>query len=516
MPVVPGFDYDVFVSYAHADNVSVDAARRVAGWVTILARRLNDIPGSLQKHIFIDHQLQPGDPFDQDLRRKIRQSALLLIVLSQNYVDSQWCGTELDHFITARSDDPLAPANVFVVEIVPFEDLLNVPATVQQIRKQLIHAKFWYQPDGAASFRLAGYPSPDNAESAEAYGNASIELRNAVDRRLLSLRKALTAGTSIGGDQERPVPAARRPSPSVEAAMRPLPVTEPSDQPTVLLADVTSDLSRPRQELKAFLEYEGIEILPAGDYAGRTLAEFDEVFGAHLRRSTLFVQLLSRSAGVSVRDLPRPLPQLQFERAQRARIPIIQWAREVVDPEGVSDDGHVALFGAGYLSTTNFEGFKDEVLRKVRRSAHVATSLEHAGSALEPRARVVFLDDVVGAEGDRHRVREVLRSEGCQLRSLPQNTSLGENGVELAILRRCRAGVTIYTDRSSRATALHRLYYFLNQIASQGLDCERWAVYFGPLVPSADLVSEFGIDSDDVVAISGDAALVEFVRSIAP
>ncbi|MGH8656336.1 MAG: toll/interleukin-1 receptor domain-containing protein, partial [Gammaproteobacteria bacterium] len=69
------------------------------GWVTALVQNLNRGPNVAAKEIFIDHQLQPGDAFSEYLLNKVERSALLLILLSQNYLKSNWCGQEIAHFI---------------------------------------------------------------------------------------------------------------------------------------------------------------------------------------------------------------------------------------------------------------------------------------------------------------------------------------------------------------------------------------------------------------------------------
>ena len=87
--LVPGFEYDMFVSYAHDDNTVPDGAAAKFGWVTALARNLNVGPNALRKRIFIDHQLHIGDNFDAKLTRKVQSNAALLLVLSHRYLESQ-------------------------------------------------------------------------------------------------------------------------------------------------------------------------------------------------------------------------------------------------------------------------------------------------------------------------------------------------------------------------------------------------------------------------------------------
>ncbi|MDH4082955.1 MAG: toll/interleukin-1 receptor domain-containing protein [Nitrospira sp.] len=130
MPDGSSHTYDVFVSYAHADNVKPLGSAAEYSWVTTLAHNLNTGPGHYRKNLFIDHRLKSGDAFSDDLVAKVQGSTLLLLLLSQNYVDSTWCGKELDHFIRTHANDPEKPTDVFVVELFPFDTLAKVPANI--------------------------------------------------------------------------------------------------------------------------------------------------------------------------------------------------------------------------------------------------------------------------------------------------------------------------------------------------------------------------------------------------
>jgi len=66
------------------------------------------------------------------------------------------------------------------------------------------------------------------------------------------------------------------------------------------------------------------------------------------------------------------------------------------------------------------------------------------------------------------------------------------------LLKPCRAGITIYADRTKFLTVYNRLVFFLNQIAEASLPVARWGVY----LEQGTVASEFGIESDDVVAVN--------------
>jgi len=493
--------YDVFISYAHADNGVPLGASSPVGWVTALATNLNEGPNVCRKRIFIDHQLKPGDQFSDDLLTVVAQSRLLVILLSQNYIDSSWCGLEIEHFVRTHTGDQDKPADVFVVEIFPFESLVAVPPIIQRLRKHLIHAKFWVQPRTAASPVLSGFPSPQDTgdEVATHYWSVLNELRMAVDARLRALRaSAVTASARADDDKD----ATRGEKPGAQPLA------------TVLLADTTEDLEPQRVAVRLALEPEGIVVLPVGDYVGLTPSEFDAAIAADLAHSDLFIQLLSPTAGRKGRGFAAPLPQIQFQRAQAAHLPMMQWCERLPAADQIADPAHAQLFATEFLRATNLASFKSEVIArlradKARRERAAASAPESPGTARAQR-KLVFLDDLASVGDLGSRLRTLIRAQHFDLRSLPPNAPLGNDGVDVKeLLRPCRAGLTIYADRSKYATAYNRLVYFLNQVAEYDLEVERWGVY----LEQGTVATEFGIESDDVVAVD-EQGLGEFLRGL--
>src|SRR5690349_21420315 len=102
MPIVPGFQYDLFVSYAHRN----DAAWRegASGWVTDFVRTLK---ASLEERnrdfkIWFDPALRTGEDFNAAIAKAISESAVFLSVLSPAYDESTYCRREVGEFRQQR------------------------------------------------------------------------------------------------------------------------------------------------------------------------------------------------------------------------------------------------------------------------------------------------------------------------------------------------------------------------------------------------------------------------------
>lgn len=510
MPDDPALD--VFVSYAHADNGVPLGASMPHGWVTAFAANLNQGPNALKKRLFIDHQLRPGDDFGSDLLAKVQRSATLVVLLSQNYIDSQWCGAEVEHFVRTHDADPAHPSGVFVIELFPYERLNNVPPVIAALRKRLIHAKFWFQRADAAEPTLAGYPSPQESgpDGGAHYWRVLNDLRTALDERL---RRIHSEPSRPGGMQA---------GASALAAAAPAPKPPQELLGTVLLADTTDDLEAQRNALRLMLQAEGVQVLPEGDYVGLTPAEFEAAVAADIGQAGLFVQLLSPTPGRKGRGFDAPLPQLQFQRAQTAGLSLMQWCERLPAAGEIADAAHARLFETEYLRVTNLPDFSTGILQRLRadharrRQAEAQARTEGAGAAgvaaARPHRRQIFLDDLAGEPGLNEQLRTLIRQQDCGVRSLPPGAPLGSDGIDVQeLLRPCSAGITIYTDRSKFAAAYNRLVYFLNQVAEGDLPLARWGVY----LRQGTVSSVFGIDSDEVVPVD-ESGLSDFLRGLSP
>lgn len=93
----PPFEYDVFVSYAHGES------GMLKDWTLRLVDRLEGdildwVPEFRDLHIFIDSKLDPTKKLSDQLRDAVGKSGLLLIVMSEQYINSAWCQSEREWF----------------------------------------------------------------------------------------------------------------------------------------------------------------------------------------------------------------------------------------------------------------------------------------------------------------------------------------------------------------------------------------------------------------------------------
>ena len=94
---VSGFQYDIFISYAHVDNLE--------GWVdrfhTNLKIKLAQRFGRMDRvQIWFDPQLTGDALFDDVIRNRINNCALFLALNSNGYNESEYCQQEVIWFLS--------------------------------------------------------------------------------------------------------------------------------------------------------------------------------------------------------------------------------------------------------------------------------------------------------------------------------------------------------------------------------------------------------------------------------
>ena len=101
MAFVPGFKYDLFISYAHGDNESVPPD---PGWAAYFEHSLRITLRQLlgaQPEIFLDNRKLGGEmDFSNEIRESLSGSAALLVIASPLYLESVFCRKEREWFLS--------------------------------------------------------------------------------------------------------------------------------------------------------------------------------------------------------------------------------------------------------------------------------------------------------------------------------------------------------------------------------------------------------------------------------
>ncbi len=304
--------HDIFVSYAGADK----------NWVTTLVTGLhNELGQKLGRtnySLWMDEELRGNEHLMPNVAKQLENSAIFLLVLSRNYLDSSWCQQELSTFLAKKGSD-----YVFIVE------RENV-----QRPKELIHLpgyKFWIKDGGKSRILATPNPHPEERE----YYQKLDDLARELSGKIKSLGKAEKANTS------------------------PTPVVTPiPHKQTVFLALVSDVLEEYRDEIKRYLEQQNVQVLPTKLYPFDN--DFQQQLKQDLKQCDLFVQLLNEN-----RD--HDLPKLQYEYANAIDdLPILQWHDNALDLNKVSDQDHKDLLLQSTVIASTLVEFQEQIINQLK------------------------------------------------------------------------------------------------------------------------------------------------------
>jgi len=94
MPYVPGSEVDVFISYSWADNRN--------GWVTCFEKalkdRLHELLGAEPKVWRDERELSGEHDFTEEIKLRLTHTAVLVLMVSNSYLASDFCRLERLHF----------------------------------------------------------------------------------------------------------------------------------------------------------------------------------------------------------------------------------------------------------------------------------------------------------------------------------------------------------------------------------------------------------------------------------
>lgn len=309
MAYVPGFQHDIFISYAHVDNEPLFEEEH--GWISsfhrelavVLARKLGRRDSV---SIWRDLKVQGNDEFDDTISAAYRQSAVAVFVVSPGFIASEWCCRELTQFcsqLDAALDERLeGKSRVLKVLLshVPYEEM---PEPVRELLNKTTGYPF-YHFDPASGREEAFRRTKEQDEDRRYWSTLDDLARNLAD--LLKTMRRHGGVEEDGEDGEETVPA-RGAVASTAAA------------PAVYLAEATDDLEPDREDLRRTLLQRGVTVLP-----DRPLDPDDEELveqvRADLGKAALSIHLLGSFYGKKPAGETRSYTHVQLDLAAEAAL----------------------------------------------------------------------------------------------------------------------------------------------------------------------------------------------------
>ena len=185
MAYTPGCANDVFVSYAQVDDRPLPGAKD--GWVCLLVDALKILLAQQLGRaevlaVWRDLQLSRHAQLTPEIFQAVRSSAVLLVVLSEGYLASEWCQRERNEFLDTAGT---GTRRLFVVERMPIEHHRK-PAEFSD----LLGYPFWMRERDDLPARTLGVPVPTPNEPEYYHRLNQLALELATELKRIKTKKA--------------------------------------------------------------------------------------------------------------------------------------------------------------------------------------------------------------------------------------------------------------------------------------------------------------------------------------
>lgn len=265
-------DHDIFVSYAHSEALNDWSKRLVEDARKFVATGLG-MRQAKNVDLWMDYKICGNEPLTRQLREKVEKSGVLLVLMSEWYLESSWCRDELGWFFDAvrqkRADRP-----VFVVRV-RSTDHGQWPEVFKDERGHaLVGYDFVRDVEDNNLGLPKGFPSPENAPDSKEYYEALSKLASDIVTQM----KALA------------VPKARPPGRT--SGLR----EEPAQRERIFLAAAPAeDVDDLRDELAGLLRAQGCLVVPETNPLD--VDQVHEQAGEWISNCDKFVQVLGSISG---------------------------------------------------------------------------------------------------------------------------------------------------------------------------------------------------------------------------
>jgi hypothetical protein len=341
------FTHDIFISYAHIDNQSLDGGE---GWTTSLHKRLrlrlHQLLGE-KLEIWFDEQEQGSQYLIGLVGAGISDTLLLTTVLTPRYASSEWCRGELGEF--CRHADQTG--GVYQNGVSRIFCAVKTPVPAKRIPEELAGLRRYEFYEVDANNKVREF-SPESGPQK--------------DQKYWDKFEDLAQGIKLAVEKLKPKP---------EAA--PEPVTLPLSK-KVYLADTSTDMRPTRDRVMRELLERGYYVLP-DDQLPLSVPDFQDAVRAHISNSALSIHLMGEGYGVVPDGADLSIvclqEQLAAERASDPSFARLVWMPVGLQTSNVRQQSYIEQLKSGLgtdLLQTTVEELKTRILEKLNPKQSLA------------------------------------------------------------------------------------------------------------------------------------------------
>jgi len=420
------FENDVFISYAHIDDMALMEGQK--GWISSFHRALDIRLGQLlgrPPSIWRDPALQGNEVFADRLVERLPGVAILVSVISPRYMKSDWCLRELHEFIKAAN----RLGGVRVGHKTRVFKIIKTPVPLEQQDPDIQHMLGYdFFTTDSHTGRSKELSQGGDAEMQRLYfaklDDLAHDLTDLIEE--LEANGGAAAVSSSAGRSSEMAPIEPGAPGVTSAPARSAEAEAPAAlAKAVFLAETTFDLREKRDAVRRELLTQGLLVLPDQPLP-LVLEQCEVAIREALDRSMLSIHLVGRNYGIVPEGATQSMIVIQnefaIERAAAGGYPRLIWIPENLDCD---DDRQLKFIdhlqtdtriqqGADILQTP-FEEFKAAMNRRLRddekEKAAAAAAAAASAAAASTAAAVDRENTGSGPDGEDKLVRVYIISD---------------------------------------------------------------------------------------------------------
>ncbi|MBN1560492.1 toll/interleukin-1 receptor domain-containing protein [candidate division KSB1 bacterium] len=382
MAYVAGFEYDIFISYSHDDNIH---ARGKDGWVDIfheeLQAALDRRHGRNKIKIWRDTELNENTVFDEEIALAIKNSAIFLALNSKRYIESRYCQQEYQCFCQHAHTS-------YGLVLQRQSRLFNV------LLRNIPYSKWPAEFQGTKGFSM--HDAPENSDRiGEPVLDDGREFASKMRRIVDALDETL----------------ATFPKMTVETP------AEESKNVSIYLADVADSLFAEKRHLLQQLQSQGIKVvseLPPPF----TSSEHGRAVQKAIANSQLSIHMFDQWPGRLIPgEEETTYPRAQFNIGLNSRTSQLVWIPDRVKCEDIVDQSYGEFIKS--LETDDRRGDKFELVQKGKTEflQIVAEKLQNMQAAIKTAAveESILVDTHQKDQRYAFRLADILASYGLDV-----------------------------------------------------------------------------------------------------
>ena len=313
MAMVPGYDYDIFISYAHVDNLEISGQKN--GWIEEFYNSLNLL--MIKRYgrmdvikIWWDNKKLDGSIlFDQSIETGIKRSAIMICLQSPGYTQSQYCKQELDTFYKKASEEKVG---------------LSIGDRSRIINVLLNNIPYKQWPPELSG--TSGFPFHDAKEATD-FGDTLDPTSTEFRTQLQNVRDAVW---NILENFPKETPGIIN-EPAAE-------LQQDTDSFKIFIGEVPDTLRTSRKRVIAELQKKGFEVL-SGVPPPEEAAAHDAAVGEALQKTNLAIHLLDAYPGREIIGAQEIwYPQQQAELSLKSDKTQMIWVPADIDLAAVEEE----------------------------------------------------------------------------------------------------------------------------------------------------------------------------------